>query len=110
MDHPIRHGARRHPFGNRTERMVAEGLSRAGVNEGLGDVLVVKDRAREFGERVDLFRGGLRIEADGSGAGVAHGGHRQVLLMARRAVLFADVSDERRAIWPRSLAALPTPS
>ena len=48
-------------------------------------------------ERADLLAGGLLIEADGTVAGMPHGGHRQVLLMTRRAVRFADVPDERLA-------------
>src|SRR5215467_8880538 len=59
------------------------------------------ERAREFGERVDLFPGGFLIEADGPVAGMAHGGHRQVLLVARRAVLFAGVPQERLARFGR---------
>src|SRR5262249_59297054 len=95
MDHPIRLSARRDPFGNETEQMVAKGLSRLGVKEGLNDVLVSKDRVREFAERVDLFPGGLLVEADGAVAGMAHRGHRQVLLVARWAGLFADASPPR---------------
>src|SRR5262245_54760156 len=97
MDHPIRRSARRHPFSNETKQMVAEGVSWLRVQEGLRYELVLKEQHREFAERVDLFPGGFRIEADGSVAGMAHGGHRQVLLVARRAVLLADVPDERRA-------------
>ena len=59
-----------------------------------------KTRTFEVDEQVDLFPGGLLIEADGSVTGVAHGGHRQVLLVARDAVLFADVPDGTpHAIW-----------
>src|SRR5262245_52664660 len=97
MDYPIRRRARRLPFGSDTKQMVAEAVGRLRVKQGLEDVLVLRDRVREFGERVDLFPGGLLIEADGSVAGVADGGHRQVLLVARRAVLFADVPAERLA-------------
>ena len=97
IDHPIRHSTRRPSFGDETKQVVAEAVSRVRVKEGLEDVLVLRDRVREFGERVDLFPGGLPIEADGSVAGVADGGHRQVLLVARRAVLVADVPEERLA-------------
>src|SRR5262249_60124702 len=57
MDHPIRLSARRDLFGNETEQMVTKALSRLRVKEGLNDVLVSKDRVREFAERVDLFLG-----------------------------------------------------
>src|SRR5262245_2196734 len=77
--------------------MVAKGVSRVRVHERLRQELAVEDRVREFGQRVDLFPGGLLIEADGSVAGMAYGGHRQVLLVARRAVLFAGVPPERLA-------------
>src|SRR5260370_39322118 len=77
--------------------MVAQRVSRLRVKEGVEDVLVSKVRLREFGERVNLFSGSLLIEADGSVAGMADGGHRQVLLVARRAVLLADVLSERFA-------------
>src|SRR5262249_55894725 len=97
MDHPICPSARRPSFGGETKQVVAEAVSRVRVKEGLEDILVLRDRVREFGERVDLFPGGLLIEADRSVAGVADGGHRQVLLVARRAVLFADVPSERLA-------------
>src|SRR5262245_43726404 len=101
MDHPIRRSARRHPFSNETKQMVAEGVSWLRVQEGLRYELVLKEQHREFAERVDLFPGGLLIEADGSVAGMAHGGHRQVLLVARRAILFADVPEERLARFGR---------
>src|SRR5262245_25009623 len=97
MDYPIRRRARRLPFGSDTKQMVAEAVGRLRVKQGLRYELVLENRVREFGERVDLFPGGLLIEEDGSVAGVADGGHRQVLLVARRAVLFADVPAERLA-------------
>src|SRR5262249_41615236 len=97
MDHPIRRSARRHPFGNETKQMVAKGVSRLRVKESLSYELVVEVWLREFAERVDLFPGGLLVEADGAVAGIAHGGHRQVLLVARCAVLFADMPAERLA-------------
>ena len=84
-------------FSEDPKAVVAEGVSRVRVEEGLKDDLVLEERVRELGERVDLFPGCLLIEADGAVAGVAHGRHRQVLLVARRAILFADVPEERLA-------------
>ena len=52
--------------------------------EGLAYELELRDRVRELGEGVDLFPDGFLIEADGSVAGIADGGHRQVLLVAER--------------------------
>jgi hypothetical protein len=88
MDRPIRPGARRSSFGGESKQVVAEAVGRVRVKEGLEDVLVLRDRVREFGERIDLLPGGLLIEADRSVAGIADGGHRQVLLVARCAVFF----------------------
>src|SRR5262245_44098404 len=97
MDHRIRQCARRPPFSNVTEHLIAELVSGLRVKEGLRYEFAFEKRHREFGERVDLFPGGLVVETDGSVAGVADSGHRQVLLVARRTVLFADVSEERLA-------------
>src|SRR5262249_185448 len=81
LEHRMRRSARRHPFGNETKQMVAKGVSRLRVKESLSYELVVEVWLREFAERVDLFPGGLLVEADGAVAGIAHGGHRQVLLV-----------------------------
>src|SRR5262249_50620379 len=75
MDHRIRHGTRRPTLGNETKQMVAKGVSWVRVEKGWENVLVLRDRVREFGECVHLFPGGLLIKADGSVAGIADGGH-----------------------------------
>jgi hypothetical protein len=97
MDLPVRQGARRNPFRDEAEQLVAKGVGRVRVKEGLGDELAIGKRAAGVNDQVDLFPGGLPVEADGPVPGVAHGGHRQVLLVARGAVLSADVPEERLA-------------
>src|SRR5271166_877896 len=97
MNHRISLGARRHAFCNKTERLVAKAVSWLRVKGGLNDALVFEAWTRERGKQVDLFPGSILIEADGPVPGVAHGSHRQVLLVARDAVLFADVPEERLA-------------
>ena len=67
------------------------------MKEGLDHELGFGVRISEVHDQVDLFPGGLLIEADRPAPGMSHGGHRQVLLVARHAVLFADVPEERLA-------------
>ena len=97
MNLSISHGVRRNPFGNETKQLVAKAVSWIRMKEGLDHELAFGERISEIDEQVDLFPGGILIEADGPVTGVAHGGHRQVLLVARDAVLFADVPEERLA-------------
>ncbi len=97
MNLSIGPGARWNSFGNETKQLVAKAVSWLRMKQGLDDELAVEDRISEADDQVDLFPGSLLIEADGPVTGVAYGGHRQVLLVARDAVLFADVPEERLA-------------
>src|ERR1700722_4733269 len=64
------------------------------MNEGLNDELGLEELISKVDDQVDLRPGGVLIEAHGSVTGVADGGHRQVLLVARDTGFLADVPSE----------------